>query len=42
MGTFETIAIVTAVYAVVFLAHQASRGLTRPPPSSSTPTNTGP
>ncbi len=27
MGTFETIAIVTAVYAVVFLAHQASRAI---------------
>lgn len=25
MGTFETIAVVAAVYAVVFLAHQASR-----------------
>jgi hypothetical protein len=39
MGTFETIAVVTAVYAVVFLAHQASRGLRRPS-SSSAPTNT--
>ena len=25
MGTFETIAVVVAVYAVVFLAHHASR-----------------
>jgi hypothetical protein len=29
MGTVETIAIVIAVYAVVFLAHQASRGVER-------------
>jgi hypothetical protein len=27
MGTFETIAVVAAVYAVVFLAHQASRAI---------------
>lgn len=25
MGTFETLAVVAAVYAVVFLAHQASK-----------------
>lgn len=27
MGTFETIAVVAAVYAVVFLAHRASRAI---------------
>ena len=27
MGTFETIAVVAAVYAVVFLAHQASTAI---------------
>jgi len=26
MGTFETIAVVTAVYVLVFVAHRASRG----------------
>ncbi len=27
MGNFETIAVVAAVYAVVYLAHRAARGL---------------
>jgi len=27
MGTFETIAVVAAVYAVVFLAHHATRAV---------------
>jgi hypothetical protein len=30
MGTFETIAVVAAVYAVVFLAHRASRAVVDP------------
>jgi hypothetical protein len=31
MGTLETIAVVTAVYAVVFLGNRASRALLRQP-----------
>ena len=33
MGTFETIAVVVAVYAVVFLAHHASRAIHGTPES---------